>query len=233
MPVGSPCPPATIMLPPVGREAHRRRDAVGEAHQLRGRGRSAGSIDVHGGAEGQVVDAPRLRHVRQARAVGRPRRARGMRVRVRELADIAGVEVEHVHLRAHAAEESPAVRLVADLVDDDRAAAALLAGVVGLAVVGEQVDRGGEGDARSPSGLHTAAPAAIGRWVRCSASPPATGRVHSCPSRRNASVSPSGENTGASSDVPCVRRRGASPRHPSARSSSSACPPPASIPPST
>src|SRR5207247_10589595 len=63
-----------------------------------------------------------------------------------------------------------------------------------------------------PSGDQTAGDAPLGRSVSCCASPPVNGKRWSCacPSlgRRNASVAPSGDQRGAPSRGPAVRRRG-------------------------
>src|SRR5213076_2013094 len=63
-----------------------------------------------------------------------------------------------------------------------------------------------------PSGDHAAGDAPLGRSVSCCASPPDNGRRWSCacPSlgRRQASVAPSGDQRGAPSRGPAVRRRG-------------------------
>jgi hypothetical protein len=106
---------------PVGRDPDDARGAAGLGGDARGFGAVGGDVeDVDGAAGAEVAVVVRRRHVRDPRAVRRPRRTTGGAVALGELTGGAGlVEVDEEQVAAAGSDEAGAIRLVPEAVGLD------------------------------------------------------------------------------------------------------------------
>ena len=194
----------------VGRERDGAREPVGERDHLGARLHVGGVDDVDGRAAGRGPARTGIA-VKASFAPSAPqRRAQDVGVGIRQLADVAGLEVEHVQLHPHAADEAHAVDLVAERVGDDRVAAPALRGRRRASPSAASTSTGrDEGDAGAVGAPHAEHRPRSAGWCAASARRRRAGGSTAARRAGTRGCCRPARRPGVLSAVPWVRRRAA------------------------